>query len=95
MSHNFLFAFSYRGVTKTLRWCMNSVYVAARPFWKGTPKVYLEHNCLSQAHISSISHNTEYCIVFHSCQLSVIHYILRGCRVDKLDEKPNNSIKLK
>lgn len=74
---------------------MNSVYVAARPFWKGTPNVYLERNCLNQAHISSISHNPEYRIAFQSCQLSVIHYIFRGCRVDKLNVKPNNSIKLK
>lgn len=66
---------------------MNSVYVAARPFWKGTLNVYLERNLLNQTHISAVSHNPEYRIVFKSCQLSVNYYIFRGCLVDKFDVK--------
>lgn len=85
VSHNSLSVFSCRGVTKTLRWCMNSVYVAARSFWMGTPNVYLERNFLNQTHISALSYNPENRIVFQSCQLSVIHYIFRGCLVDKVD----------
>lgn len=74
----FFFFFPYRGATKTLRRCMSSVYVAARPFWKGTFNIFLEHSFPNQMHISAISHIREYIytrIVFQSCELSVVHYI--------------------
>lgn len=91
MTHEYLFLISYRGVTVTLRWCINSVYDAARLSWKWTPNVCPERNFVNGAHISAVRYNPEYCFTSH--QLSVILYIFRGCRVDKFDVKPNNSLK--
>lgn len=91
VTHKYLFLISYRGATMTLRWCINSVYDAARLSWTWTPNVYPERNFLNGTHISAVCYNPEYRFTSH--QLSVILYIFRGCRVDKFGVKPNNSIK--
>lgn len=91
LTHEYLFLISHRGATMTLRWCINSVYDAARLSWKWTPNVYPERNFLNGTHISAVGYNPEYCFTSH--QLSVILYTLRGCRVDKFDVKPNHLIK--
>lgn len=91
MTHKYLFLISYRGATMTLRRCINSVCDAARLSWKWTPNVCPERNFVNGTHISAICYNPEYRFTSH--QLSVILYIFRGCRVDKFDVKPNNSIK--